>query len=703
MPASKAQAGDTASPGDLSLDRLRGLGPKRREALASLGVSNQRELLLLFPRAYDDWSSLTPLSEIQSPGSYTFRAEIASRPQLSRRGKLSWLRLRLWDGHTSVQATFFNQAWLRDKFQPGDSYIFHGKIDLSGPRKTTVNPAFISSEGEDQPGMLALYPLKHGLTQKLLRDAVGQVLKQGLAIKFTDPLPAQARQDFALSSLYYALHKIHQPQNPYELELARKRLAFDELFLLRSAMQFFGQEDLSKLEAPVVIADKQVKEGMNHLRESLPFELTRSQVEAINDVLRDLRKSDPMNRLLQGDVGSGKTMVALFAAAYVGLAGGQTLLMAPTSILAEQHFGTFQSYFLSLGLRVDLLLGSTKVADRRRILQACQSGETSLVIGTQALLQEDLHFSNLVLAITDEQHRFGVKQRAQLGSLRQTGGQFPHRLLMTATPIPRSFAMIFYHDLDMSIMRDMPSGRQEVITEVVKSQDLPSVYARMREELQAGGQAYVICPLIEESEKADWESAEETYRDLATRVFPDFRLALLHGRLKAEDKDQIMEDFVQKKIDILVSTTVVEVGVDNPEASLILVKSAERFGLAQLHQLRGRVGRGSRQSYCFLHSDSDQDPAQERLQTLVAHTDGFALAEVDLKMRGPGDFLGTRQHGLPSFQLLNIYDDQAILQEVNQLINAIDQWEEPARSQELSLISRALGERYPHLDRGLVL
>lgn len=703
MPASKSELHKQAVDPQLDLNKLRGLGPKRREALEAMGVSNQRELLLLFPRSYDDWSTLTPLSEVQEPGLYTFRAEIANRPQFSRRGKLSWLRLRLWDGVTSVQATYFNQPWLREKFQPGDSYIFHGKLDLSGPRKTTINPAFISTDLADQLGMLAIYPLKQGLTQKLLRAAVDQALAQGLASRFTDPLPAQARQDYGLSSLDYALHKIHQPQNPYELSLARKRLAFDELFLLRAAMQFFGQEDLTQLEAPALVTSDRIKAGMRDLRESLPFELTRSQVEAINDVLRDLRQSKPMNRLLQGDVGSGKTMVALFAAAYVGLAGGQSLLMAPTSILAEQHYATFQPYFQSIGLKVNLLLGSTKAADRRSLAEACQSGETSLLIGTHALLQEDLHFQNLVLAITDEQHRFGVKQRANLGSLKQTGGQVPHRLLMTATPIPRSFAMIFFHDLDMSIMRDMPSGRQEVITEIASSQDLPRVYARMRAELENGGQAYVICPLIEESEKTDWESAETTYRDLAERVFPDFRLALLHGRLKAEEKDTIMEAFVDKKIDILVSTTVVEVGVDNQEASIILIKSAERFGLAQLHQLRGRVGRGERQSYCFLHSDSDQDTAQERLQTLVQHTDGFALAEVDLKMRGPGDFLGTRQHGLPSFQLLNIYDDQTILREVNALIDQIDQWPESERSQELDLISCALSERYPHLERGLVL
>lgn len=702
MPVSKAET-DPRDGQELGLGKLPGLGPKRLALLEGLGVNNQRDLLLLFPRAYDDWSTLTPLSEIKESGLYTFSAQVLNRPQLSRKGKLSWLRLRLGDGPSSVQATFFNQSWLKDKFRPGDTYIFHGKIDQAGVRKSIVNPAFIPAEASADLGMQAIYPLKQGLTQKLLREAVATILRQGLPRRFTDPVPAWARQAYGLTSLDFALHKIHQPQNPYELSLARHRLAFDELFLLRSAMQFFGQEDLADLKAPVVSSNDQVKEDMLNLRASLPFDLTRSQVEAINDVLRDLRKPKPMNRLLQGDVGSGKTMVALFAAAYVALAGGQSLLMAPTSILAEQHLASFRDYFAPLGLRVDLLLGSTKAAERRDILQACAQGETSILIGTQALLQDDLRFANLVLAITDEQHRFGVKQRANLGSLRQSGGQYPHRLLMTATPIPRSFALIFFHDLDMSIMREMPAGRQQVQTEILSSRDLPGLYKRMRKEIDSGGQAYVICPLIAESEHADWEAAETTYRELAEEVFPDYQVALLHGRLKAEEKETIMEAFVQQDIQILVSTSVVEVGVDNPQASLILIKSAERFGLAQLHQLRGRVGRGDRQSYCFLHSDSDQAGARDRLQTLVDHTDGFALAEVDLKMRGPGDFLGTRQHGLPSFQLLNIYDDQVILQEVNDLIGRIDQAPAGERSQQLELIGHALNERYPHLDRGLIL
>lgn len=684
------------------LTKLRGISTKRAEIFADLNIRNQIDLLFYFPRTYDDWSSLTSISDINQTGIYTFKATVARQPYLNRKGKLSWLRTSVMAERHSIDVTFFNQAWLSKTMRVGQDFIFHGKVEVSGSRRNIVNPSFIKPEESNKLGMLANYSLRKGLNQKLIRQAIEQVIDSGLIQKLSDPVPDFIRQKFNLASLEFAIKNIHQAKNKHELYLARYRLAFDEIFLMRSALEQ-GKEIGANIKARALVSTKEAGHALNDLRESLDFDLTNSQMQAINSVLRDLREDKPMNRLLQGDVGSGKTMVALFAALYVAKCGGQTMLMAPTSILAEQHYASFKKYLEAYNVHVEILLGSSKARERREIIEKCETGECQILIGTHALLQDDLNFKNLALAITDEQHRFGVRQRAKLG-LDPSRYQFlPHRLSMTATPIPRSLALIFFHDLDMTIMRDMPKGRSEVITKLVKSSQIDKVYSELRTELDDGGQAYVICPLIEESESLDLDSAEATYLDLKQRVFPDKQVAILHGRMKAEEKDAIMEAFVAGDIDILVSTTVVEVGVDNQNASVMIVMSAERFGLAQLHQLRGRVGRGDRQSYCYLISDSRTEGAQERLEALVRIRDGFALAEEDLKQRGPGDYLGTRQSGLPAFQFLNIYEDQAIIEQAKFALAELENLDPNEREYWEVKRQAALFERYPELAQGLSL
>lgn len=684
------------------LTSLPGIGKKRAELFANLGVENQVDLLYFFPRSYEDWSSLTPLSDIDFEGVYTFSATIANEGSLFRKGKLSWLNVQAIQDNYLIHLTYFNQPWLKNTFTVGREFIFHGKVEVKGQRRSSANPAFVEPDKLKHKGLLPIYPLSKGLTQKLIRTAVEACFNSGLHQKVRNPLPERIRDKYNFLPIDLALAKIHHPQSREDYLLARKSLAFTELFLLKTALELILPSEEHKFTPPpaqALVTTEEAKGSLTALRESLPFTLTRSQVEAINDVLRDLRKAEPMNRLLQGDVGSGKTMVAVFAAAYVAACGGQSLLMAPTSILAEQHYQVLQKYLEPLGLTLDLLQGSTKTVERREILARSASGECDLLIGTHALLEACVQFKNLVLTITDEQHRFGVKQRAKLGAQAEFT---PHRLLLTATPIPRSLAMIFFNNLDMSIMREMPAGRREILTKTVGGEDLDKVYSFIRKEILTGGQAYVICPLISESESLDLASAEETYRDLS-EVFPDFKIDLLHGRLSAEEKDEIMYRFVRNESQILVSTTVVEVGVDNPRATVILILGAERFGLAQLHQLRGRVGRGTRQSYCILQSDSQSEAARERLSTLVAHNDGFVLAEVDLKMRGPGDFFGTRQSGLPQFQLFSFAEDGELIDEVNSLIAEIKNLPQAERENLLKYLSKAIEERFPNLREGLIL
>lgn len=684
------------------LSYLKQISDKRAALFARLGVHNLEDLLFFFPRDYEDMSQLKALYQVVDGETVTVKARLVDRPKLQRRGRLSWVRCNLTDGVSILPVVWFNQPWLTNKLETDRDYYFYGKVQAQGRRLNLLTPLILSQEEFAQNPIRAIYPLTAGLNQSLVRQAVKQCLHL-YNHYLIDPLPDRVRQEAKLCSLDYALYKIHLPEQAYEHKLARERLAFEELFLVRAALYLLKRKRQVMAKAPALKpAGPEVKAKLNQLRQSLPFELTKAQVEAINDLFRDLRQDRPMNRLLQGDVGSGKTLVAAFAMAYTAWCGGQAILMAPTSILAEQHYKSLRQFFAGTGLSLALLTGQTGRKDRREILTKARQGDLDLLIGTHAVLGKDLELAKLALTITDEQHRFGVSQRR---SLAQQGeeGLVPHRLVMSATPIPRTLGLIVYGDLDFSLMRELPQGRKPIQTYMAQSRDLPRIYNLARRTVSRGEQVYVVCPLIEDSDKSQLESAEATYQELAHKIFPDLRLGLVHGSLKSDQKNQVMADFLAGKIDILVSTTVIEVGVDNPRASLMLIKNAERFGLAQLHQLRGRVGRSDLESTCILLSDSRDDLAQKRLTGLCKTQDGFVLAEQDLELRGPGDFFGTKQHGLPQFRLLNLYDDQDLIERVNQTFKEILELDPDFKEQGQQNIIRAIKQRYPELVEGLTL
>lgn len=683
------------------LTKLKGISEKRSALFAKLDINNLEDLLLFFPRDYQDLTEITPLHLIQDGTVVTVQARIIAAPTMQSKGKLSWLKTSLTDGVTVISVIWFNQPWLAKKLQSGFEYYFHGKVQRQGNKFSLQNPLFFTQTEYEQQKIQAIYPLTAGLTQNIVRNSVDQVL--ALYDNYLiDPLPDQIRKDHELCTLNYALEKIHQPQAQYEYQLARIRLAFEELFLIRSALYLLKRKNQAESQAEVLLPSETTKQKMNDLRSSLPFTLTNAQIKAINDILRDLRQPKPMNRLLQGDVGSGKTMVAAFALAYATWSGGQGIFMAPTSILARQHMDTLTSLLTPAGIRIELLTGQTAGKKRRDILEAAEKQEVDVIVGTHAVLEKDLILKKPVLTITDEQHRFGVAQRSALADFDKQN-YLPHRLVMSATPIPRTLGLILYGDLDLSIMEELPLGRKPIKTYTATSQDKARIYELMRNTVERGEQVYVICPLIEDSELSDLESAETTYEKLAQDIFPDLRIGLIHGSLKADLKNQVMEDFIGGEIDILVSTTVIEVGVDNPKATLMLIQNAERFGLAQLHQLRGRIGRSDLDSICILLSDSEEELARERLRTLCQTQNGFELAEQDLRLRGPGDFFGTKQHGLPQFKLINLYEDHEIVQTVNKSFMKVIKQDPALNFPDNQNIVKAIKQRYPEMLSGITL
>ncbi len=688
------------------LTELKQISEKRAKLFSKLNINNLQDLLFFFPRDYQDLSEIKPLHLVVNGEMATIRAKIIKAPTLQRRGKLSWIKTVLTDNVTMISAIWFNQPWLIQKIKVGYTFYFYGKIQNQGRSFSIQNPQILDDTEYEQNKIQAIYPLTNGLNQKLIRFAVKQTLDlydQSLY----DPIPDEIRREAKLSTLEYALEKIHIPDDKQECLIARERLAFEELFLVRTALYLLKWKRTESEKAyPLIAADdienKKILKKMNHLRDDLPFELTKAQMLAINDLLNDLKKSKPMNRLLQGDVGSGKTLVAAFAIAYAIFCQGQCIFMAPTSILAKQHYQTLTSFFSDQNFEIRLLTGQTKAKERKEILENAYSGKIDLIIGTHAVLEKDLKMKNLVLTITDEQHRFGVEQRAAIANVNEND-YTPHRLVISATPIPRTLGLILYGDLDLTLMRELPKGRKKIQTYTANSKDEKRIYKLIRQAVSRDEQVYVVCPLIEDSEELDVDSVESVYKKFSEKIFPDLKVGLMHGGLKADLKNSIMQDFLDNKINILVSTTVIEVGVDNPRASFMLIRNAERFGLAQLHQLRGRIGRSDLESICILLSDTEDEIALTRLKTLCKNDDGFALAEEDLRLRGPGDFFGTKQHGLPQFKLINLYEDQNVIQSVDYYFSQIITKDPALKNQENRNITKAIQQRYPELLSGIIL
>lgn len=635
---------------------IKGVGEARAKSLAKLGITDLRSLLSYFPRAYDDRRAYKKIADLIPGENACACAVIAGEPKLSRiRKGLDLVKLRAVDETGALELTYFNQSYLKNTFHTGDAYVFFGRAEGTPSRPQMTNPLFEREGAHQITGrIMPIYPLTAGVSQSMLYKAV----EQGLAAcvdELPDILPEDVRLVYQLCHTRFAYENIHFPTDDEALSAARRRLAFEELFLLALGLKLLR-------ERRMFVAGKQCKKvDLSPFFTSLPFSLTGAQRRAIGDIARDLTGKRPMNRLVQGDVGSGKTMVAAAAIYMAAKNGLQCALMTPTEILAEQHYRSLAPLLEPLGIPCALLTASTKAKERRALNERLRSGELSLVIGTHALLSPDVQYQNLGLVVTDEQHRFGVNQRAALSAK----GDDPHLLVMSATPIPRTLALMIYGDLDVSILNELPPGRQKIDTFAVPSSYHERIYAFLRKLVAEGRQAYIVCPMVAENDELpDERKAVTAYAEtLQKEVFPDLRIARIHGKMKPKEKDAVMRAFAAHEIDVLVSTTVIEVGVDVPNAALMLIENAECFGLSQLHQLRGRVGRGRHKSYCVLVSDNKGEENKQRLKVMSSTSDGFAIAEEDLKLRGPGDFFGSRQHGLPSLRVADLSCDLSLLHE----------------------------------------
>ena len=632
---------------DAQLTVLQGVGPSNAQSLSKLGLHTLGDMLYFYPRRYDDYSQLKPIKNLFYGEQVTVIGTVQTvhtRP--IRGGKASIVETIISDGTAGIRLSFFNQPWMANRFKPGDAISVSGKIDQYLGRLVMNNPdtESVDIENLNTNRIVPVYPLTERVTQKWLRRIMKQVV-EFWAPNVVDALPESVRSSARLMTLGEALMQVQFPDSQEKLQAARERLGFDEIFYLQMGVlrQKSEWKSVDAKHFPIP------EEWLETRIASLPFTLTSVQQSAINDIRADLDSGRPMNRLLQGDVGSGKTVVAAIAAAMIVHGGSQTAIMSPTSILAEQHYRSFTRLLAAENgimqeSQIRLLVGDTPEPEKEVIRAGLADGSIKIVIGTHSLIEEPVVFQDLQFVVIDEQHRFGVEQRAAL----RTKGTNPHLLVMTATPIPRSLALTLYGDLDLSIMDVMPAGRQPVNTYVLRPQERERAFTLLRGQVKDGKQAFIIYPLIEESEKIEARAAVDDYETLSKEVFHDLKLGLLHGRMRPDEKDDVMLKFRDRKYDILVSTTVVEVGVDVPNATVMIIEGADRFGLAQLHQLRGRVGRGSAQSYCLLIPTHEDATENERLQAMAESNDGFVLAERDLQQRGPGEFLGTRQSGYAS-------------------------------------------------------
>ncbi len=638
---------------------LKGVGPKRSSALERLGVRTILDLLYLIPRRHDDYSELKPIDSLWFGEEVTIIGTVKDvNTRTVRSGKMKIVEAVISDKSGSLRVTWFNQPWIAQQLRKAKQVVISGEIDQYLGRLTMNNPDWepLSEEQLHTNRIVPVYPLTQDLTQKWLRGLVHQVVEK-YAPYLDDPLPPNLVTAADLPPLHKAVQEIHFPESKEALWKARKRLAFDEIFLLQMGVL----KQKHRWEKRAAKSFQSPDDWLAAQLSTLPFQLTSAQQKALQQVRQDLSSGHPMNRLLQGDVGSGKTVIAALAASIVIKEGSQAAVMAPTSILAEQHFLSFSTLLSGRDpiLQEDeirLLIGSTPDTEKEEIRQQLAKGTTKLVIGTHALLQDPVEFQDLQLAVVDEQHRFGVEQR---GALRQKG-ENPHLLVMTATPIPRSLALTLYGDLELSVIDELPPGRQPVETHLLYPSETERAYGLIRQQVEKGHQAFMIYPLVEESDQIDEKAAVDEYQRLQREVFPKRSLGLLHGRLRPEEKEQVMTQFRNKELDILVSTSVVEVGVDIPAATVMLVEGADRFGLAQLHQFRGRVGRGDQQSFCILIPGSAEEVENQRLQAMAKTNDGFELAEIDLNLRGPGQFLGTRQSGFSELRVAATLDIEII-------------------------------------------
>ena len=633
---------------------LKGVGPTKAKQFANLNIFTLGDLICHFPRGYEDRTQLRTIAQLEVDVPACFKAMVMNTPRTNHiRKGLDLTKVQIGDHTARLTVTFFNNRFAAEQLQYGKEYIFYGALTGDFIGYSMTNPVFeaVDSQPVTTRRVLPIYPLTAGLNNASILKAVRQAL--AICDVPAEIIPESVRQAYGILPAERAYYAIHEPNSMAEAELAKKRLIFEEFFVFSAGLALLRASRAKK------VTEAYTNTNLQPFLGTLPFTLTGAQRRAVEDILQDLTSGAPMNRLVQGDVGSGKTMIAA-AAAYCAVNNGhQAALMAPTEILAEQHFASLSKLFAPLGIRMALLTGSMTQKQKREVREQLAAGQIDFAVGTHALLSDSTEFADLGLVITDEQHRFGVAQRSRLSAK----GHDPHLLVMSATPIPRTLALLMYGDLEVSIINELPPGREPVDTFLVDESYRPRINAFIRKQVAEGHQCFVVCPMVEENEDLGVKSATLWAETLQKTVFPDLRIALIHGQMKASEKEEAMASFARGEADVLVATTVIEVGVDVPNATLMVVEDADRFGLSQLHQLRGRVGRGGSKSYCMLTSHNKNPETLQRLKALCKTTDGFKIAEEDLKMRGPGDFFGSRQSGLPAFRVANLSMDLQTLKD----------------------------------------
>lgn len=645
---------------------IKGVGPNRVKLLNLLGIYTIEDLISYYPRAYQDRSKIKKIEELQEGEEALIEAVTLSGVSTFKlRRNMSVSKVQVQDDTGRCLITWFNQDYIKSTIHAKEKYKFYGKVTKKIGQTEMTSPVF-DKEGENKNTgkIIPVYPT----TKKLSENAIRQAIENALMLvenELEDNLPEYIKKEYELENLETAVKQIHFPTDFNSLTEARKRLVFEELLTFQLALLSLKNQYDNEIRG--IKYSKQVK--MSDVINILPFKLTKAQLKVLEEIDQDMESDKPMNRLLQGDVGSGKTVVAMISAYKAVKSGYQVALMAPTTILASQHIVNFNKILNQFGIKCELLVSSLTKKQKNIVLDKLKNGEVDIIIGTHALLQENVEFKKLGLVVTDEQHRFGVKQRSIIAGK----GNNPDILVMTATPIPRTLAIIVYGDLDISVIDELPPNRKKIDTVAVKENMSDRIISFIKKNVDEGRQAYIVCPFVDENEEMeDVKSVEKLAESYKDEIFKDYKVEILHGKMKPKEKDKIMQDFKENKISILISTTVIEVGVDVPNANIMVIENAERFGLAQLHQLRGRVGRGEYKSYCILKYNSNSGRVRERMKIMTETEDGFKIAEKDLELRGAGEFFGTRQHGLPEFKIANIFEDIKILKQVQELALKIE-------------------------------